>query len=407
MSALYLCYQSILEALTQTQVVAYLEGLSQSGTRIILLTFEPCPLSRAETDEWQNRLSAKGIHWHLLHYHKRPTVPATAWDILTGVVKGWQLSRQYKITLLHARSHVPAIMALILKKLTGAKFLFDIRGFLAEEYADAGIWRADGALYRAVKWMERKLVNGADGVVVLTNAAERSLHEQYSRELGNTPLQVIPCCVDERNQEKVAATLATEQAYTKTIEYVGKLAGWYATNEMVDFMAAVRRIIPNLKWQIWTQSDPKQLLAKIQACGLENTVQIGRIAPDALVAELKKADAGLALYERNLSGAGCSPTKIGEYLAAGLPVISNAGIGDVDELLQGDNECNRVGVILKEFSDSAYQQAAAELLSLLQEPDIRERCRRVAREELDLETVGWVRYRQMYQELLGSPEIAG
>ena len=43
MTALYLCYQSIHEPLTRTQVVAYLEGLAAAGHRIVLLTFEPPP----------------------------------------------------------------------------------------------------------------------------------------------------------------------------------------------------------------------------------------------------------------------------------------------------------------------------------------------------------------------------
>ena len=40
-----------------------------------------------------------------------------------------------------------------------------------------------------------------------------------------------------------------------------------------------------------------------------------------------------------------SPTKFAEYLARGLPILTNAGIGDSDEILQQE----RVGVIVEEF----------------------------------------------------------
>jgi glycosyltransferase involved in cell wall biosynthesis len=35
----------------------------------------------------------------------------------------------------------------------------------------------------------------------------------------------------------------------------------------------------------------------------------------------------------DLSKLGCSPTKLGETLACGVPVIANAGVGDLDTLL--------------------------------------------------------------------------
>ncbi|MEZ6147679.1 MAG: hypothetical protein R3B91_20085 [Planctomycetaceae bacterium] len=86
MSALYICYQSLLDPLTQTQVVAYLEGLASNVTPIVLLTFEPSKLTTAEVRTWEERLSQKGIVWRRLPYHKRPTLPATLWDVMTGTV---------------------------------------------------------------------------------------------------------------------------------------------------------------------------------------------------------------------------------------------------------------------------------------------------------------------------------
>src|SRR5438270_14034331 len=119
--SLYLCYQSLLDPLTQTQVVAYLEGLSAAGYRIVLLTFEPRALSYQETEKWRSWLSALGISWHWVRYHKRPTVPATSFDIAHGIQIGWQLMRRHDLSLIHARSYVAGLMGLPLKRRTGAK----------------------------------------------------------------------------------------------------------------------------------------------------------------------------------------------------------------------------------------------------------------------------------------------
>jgi len=237
MSAVHFCYQSLLEPLTQTQVVPYLEGLVQAGYRIVLVTFEPRPLDPVETRAWQRRLAAKGITWHWHRYHKRPTVPATAWDITTGVFTGLRLMRRHDVRLIHARCHVPGVIGLILKRLTGARLLLDLRGLMAEEYADAGVWPPNGMLFRAAKRVERALVQAADGIVILTEKAKKLLFRWYPDEVVDKPVAVIPCCVDLRRRPSVKPRRSRRTAEDEqTMVYVGKLDGWYLTDAMADFM---------------------------------------------------------------------------------------------------------------------------------------------------------------------------
>jgi glycosyltransferase involved in cell wall biosynthesis len=404
MTSLYLCYLGLSDPLTQTQVVAYLEGLTRAGYHIVLMNFEPRPLSNTAAAAWRRRLAAKGITWHALPYHKRPSVPATAWDILRGVEAGLRLVRRYRVRLVHARGHVPGVMALALKRLTGVRFLFDVRGFMAEEYVDAGNWPAGGLLFRTTKRVERRLVRAADGIVVLTQKARDLLHQWYPREMAGKPVEVIPCCVD------VGRMAPREEAANgnggQTIVYVGKVGTWYLTEAMVGFVAAAAEKLPELRWQVWTQSDPAPLRRLAEAGGVGSRMSIDRVPPEALPKKLAAARAGLSFIKPCLSKLSSSPTKVGEYLAAGLPVISTAGIGDVDDLLAGGGR-GPVGVILPELSPRAYQDALARLLELWNDPDLPERCRAVARQELDLERVGWARYRRLYRELLGSRRLAG
>jgi len=82
-------------------------------------------------------------------------------------------------------------------------------------------------------------------------------------------------------------------------------------------------------------------------------------------------------------------------LAAGLPVICNSGIGDTDSLLT----TNKVGVILSEFNTESYRRGLDQLDQLLADADLRARCRHVARENFDIETVGRNGYREVYRRL--------
>jgi glycosyltransferase involved in cell wall biosynthesis len=403
MTTLYFCYQSVLEPLTWTQVVAYLEGVVLAGHRAVLLTFEPRQLAPAEVDLWRARLARKGIIWHWLRYHKRPTVPATAWDVTAGVVTGLRLVRRYRVRILHVRNHVPGLMALALKRLTAARLLFDLRGFMAEEYVDGGVWPPDRALFRLTKRVERALVRAADAVVVLTHQAKALVRRWYPEESAGKLIQVIPCCVDLRQfpGPVPAPRSRTGGEDQTTIVYVGKLGGWYLAREMAAFVAAAKEMIPGLRWQVWTQSDPGTFRDLLAAQGLNGHVTVGRLPPEALRQELVKAQAGLSLIRPCLSKLSSSPTKVGEYLAAGLPVVSSAGIGDLDGLLLGDGDRGPVGVLVRGFTAEAYREAVPQLLHLLADPATPRRCRRVAEEYFDLERVGWPRYCQVYQHLAG------
>ena len=109
----------------------------------------------------------------------------------------------------------------------------------------------------------------------------------------------------------------------------------------------------------------------------------------------RTGDAGLAFIKPSLSKSASSPTKAAEYLAAGLPVITNRGIGDLDEIICAEG----AGVAVTEFSDDAYREAARQLAVLLADKTLPTRCVAAARKYFDLERIGWTRYRAVYELL--------
>jgi len=294
-------------------------------------------------------------------------------------------------------------MALQIRKLIGARFLFDMRGFMAEEYVDKGLLAPHGRVFRALKRVEAKLVNSADAIVVLTERARTLLNEWYQPALTGKAIDVIPCCVDlrapriaePRRPFQLNPTGRSNRPFV--FVYAGKLGGWYLADAMTEFVAAARDRLGRTRWEVWTQSDPQALERFIHKRGLDHEVVIGSATPEALSLNLARGDAGLSFVKDCLSKKGCSPTKIGEYLAAGLPVVSSSGVGDVDDLIGP----TRVGVIVPELTTVGYVKAVHEAVALAADPDTAGRCRLVAREFLDLEGVGWTRYRKLYRELLG------
>lgn len=394
--SLYICYLSLEDPLAHSQVIAYLEGLAARGHRIHLLTFEP-ELDEQHRRQLEDDLARRGIEWHVRRYHKRPSLPATIYDALVGALTAARLVRRHKLDVIHARSHVPAASALIARRLTGARFVFDMRGLMAEEYADAGRWKPDGLPFRITKRVEASAIRAADAMVVLTRRVR-----DYLFAGGPQPaLEVIPCCADLATIEaQASAREATRRELDAgdrpVLVYVGKFTGWYMEREMVDFFAAAREALPSLLFVILTQADRAPATAALAARGIgPEDFRITSAPPGEIGRYLAAADAGIAFIKPCLSKISSSPTKIGEYLGAGLPVVSGTGIGDVDELLSTDG----VGVLVPRFDEAHYRAAAARLAELISDPATPERCRALAHRELSLREVGIPRYERLYGSL--------
>lgn len=393
---LYVCYFGLREPLVQTQVLPYLRELAAAEVAVYLMTFEPQMQQRwtAQTlaDE-QARLEGEGIRWTALPYHKSPSALATLYDIAAGALAAVRLVRRHRIDVLHARAHIPLAMALLAAHMTRCALVFDIRGLMAEEYADAGVWAENSLRFRAIKRLEKAGIRRADQLVVLTNAMKRYLLNNQLRGAEN--IEVIPCCVDFAGYADAASKV---EATTETFEviYAGSVTGLYLLEEMGRFFLEVRAREPRAFLRILTTSSATEASERLRRVGLEpETFWIGRVSTQEVPRYLHRARLGLSFRKPTFSQLAASPTKIAEYLAAGLPVVSNEGIGDIDDLLEQE----KAGVLVHDFTPETLALAARRALQLAGERSVQERCVEVARRHFDLKTVGAEGYIRVYRRI--------
>jgi glycosyltransferase involved in cell wall biosynthesis len=94
-----------------------------------------------------------------------------------------------------------------------------------------------------------------------------------------------------------------------------------------------------------------------------------------------------------------SPVKIAEYLACGLPLVINAGIGDSDAMITAE----RIGALVSNFNENEYVAAANVIEGLVGYPDqTRGRAREIAERLFDVRRVGVQRYGRLYENVLAS-----
>lgn len=371
---LYLSYDGLLDPLGRSQVVPYLERFARGGIKLFVVSFEKTALSDDDISRCRRRLRSQRIHWLPLRYHKRPPVMSTVWDLLQGLVATRKICSRWRPDIVHARGYVVALLALWVKHLTRARFLFDIRGFWPEQRVEGGLWKANGMLYRTTKWCERRFFQAADGIVILSEAGKNILDARLAQRGIQVPTVVIPTCVN-LNRFTLPEDLSQNNGKGFTLVHIGSLEGWYALDAMSSFFSLVQEQIPDV--------DPR--LYRIQSLPHEEV-------PGAL----RNARASLCLVKPVSSARAACPTKVGESLACGVPIVITAGVGDCDTLIERE----RVGVVVRTLSHDSYRVAVSQLRQLLQEgEELRRRCRRVAERYFDLEQ-GVEKYLALYREML-------
>lgn len=404
---LFISYNGMLDPLGQSQVIPYLKELSKLGVQFTLVSFErPHAFTsdgQTRTAQLQHELSAGNIDWRRLRYHKSPSLPATAYDVFAGTRLCTQLLREKKIQAVHARSHIPAVIALRLKERFGIKMIFDVRGLMADEYVDADHWGQDSLPYRLTKSAERRALRAADGVVTLTERIWPIISSWDSLRNRNVIHEVVPCCADldlfrfdQTARDLRRAQLGIDNRFV--LVYSGSIDGWYLTKEMADFFSVLRRrnARAHMLWLTPTRHERIHSLMRQRAIS-ESDYSVIAAVPHQVPSYLSAADAALAFIKPCFSKLASSPTKYAEYLACGLPLIINAGIGDSDSLITGE----KTGALIHEFNEREFDVAANLIESLAANAEqARRHAREVAERLFDVRGVGVERYARLYARVV-------
>lgn len=398
-TVLYLSYDGLTDPLGQSQILPYLEGLSDKGYSFHIFSFEKSARFKDLKIIIERRCLEKNIVWHPMTYTKKPPILSTLHD-LRKLYQVIALSKVLRSAdLIHCRSYLTTLVAVKLKKRFGIPFIFDMRGFWADERVDGRIWNLKNPIYRTIfnyfKGKERIFLEEASAVVSLTHAGQTEIvrwFDEDSRFGGDAnfynhdraiaierKITVIPCAADlahfdpegisENKRKWLCAVHGLDPSHTY-LGYVGSLGTWYMCDELIGLFRNLLKKQPQIRLLVLSHDDTQDLFDQAEQMGIPRSylihIRASRKEVPVLIS-LMSASAFFILpaYSKIAS----SPTKQGELMAMGVPVICNSGVGDSAAVVQKYS----AGIVLEEINEPAYSQVAEnwELITNIDHNEIR------------------------------------
>lgn len=408
MNVLYLSYDGLTDSLGQSQVLPYILGLRQLGHTFTIVSFEKPERFENGKAIIKKIVDTAGIKWVPLPYTASPPVLSTIYDVWQLRKAAEKLHQKTPFDIVHCRSYITSLVGLQLKRKHHIKFVFDMRAFYADERVDGKLWNLSNPVFNSVynyfKKKELEFLTEADHSISLTAKGKEIIHSWNQIPNQPVPVEVIPCCadlehfhsskVDETHQQKLKSKFGLNDD-DFVITYLGSIGTWYLLDEMLDFFKALVEKKPNSKFLFITTDNPDTILNPAKAKGIaSDKIIISPAKREEVPTYLSLADAAIFFIQPVFSKSGSSPTKHGEMLGMGLPVIANEGVGDVDSIIKD----TKSGILIEDFSNENYKNAIEQIDNLLNVPT--EQLQAAARKYYSLEK-GVKRYNSVYEKISG------
>ena len=369
---LYISYDGMTDPLGQSQVIPYLIGLTKNGYAFTLISCEKEENYVQHKSKIQSILDKNNITWQPISYTKKPPVLSTIYDVIRIKELAIQLHKKYNFSIVHCRSYIAALVGLQLKKKFKLKFVFDMRGLWADERVDGKLWNLKNPVYISVynyfKRKEKQFLEGADYTISLTNNAKNEILSWKNINKSFVKIEVIPCCVDLNLFDKNKLTADKIQSYKDELKivkddfivlYLGSIGTWYMLDEMMEFFSVLKQKNERVKFLFVTKDEHARILQTSEKYNIRDSIIIRPGTREEIPYLISISNYSIFFILPSYSKKASSPTKQGEIMAMGIPVICNTNVGDTDKIVNDYDS----GIIIKDFSVSSYQNAIDKMAS--------------------------------------------
>jgi glycosyltransferase involved in cell wall biosynthesis len=222
-----------------------------------------------------------------------------------------------------------------LARLRRARFVLEIRDLWPRLLADMGQLSERSLLYRLLSGLARFLYRRADAVVVMAKGVESEL--LAGGDVTKDRIRFVPNGADP--EDFVSETPRDELRRAFDLEgfvivYAGAHGPANGLDLVLDAAAELKTDCPDVRFLLIGDGVAKAaLMARAEHEGLSNVEFRASMPKNEIRPLFTAADAGVhVLADVPLFRYGVSPNKLFDYMAAGIPVITNTP-GEVQELV--------------------------------------------------------------------------
>jgi glycosyltransferase involved in cell wall biosynthesis len=166
-----------------------------------------------------------------------------------------------------------------------------------------------------------------------------------------------PANIDEQKKEDLKKRLGILKE-DFIISYLGSIGGWYLTVEMMQFCKILSDKIPSTKLLFISPHRHDEIRMAAQQHGIAaNKIIIEKAGRQQVPLLLSLSDYSVFFIKPCYSKQSSSPTKHGEIMAMGIPLITNSGVGDVEMIVKKYNS----GIVINEFNEQEFTNAALKI----------------------------------------------
>jgi glycosyltransferase involved in cell wall biosynthesis len=372
---LYISYDGMTDQLGQSQVIPYLKALTKKGSyNFVLVSCEKKKYFIQNRKIVEDLLKDFPITWQPQIYHKFPPVLSSVFDLWNIYRNAKKLHAKYDFKLVHCRSYISSLVGLAFKKKYNIPFIFDMRGFWADERVDGNLWDIKKPVYKFVytffKKKELEFLNNSYKTISLTKAGKKEILKWGNLKIKEEDIAVIPCCVDLEhfseknvNQTFVDAFKKKENISSENfiLTYLGTIGTWYMLPEMLRFFFLLQEQNKSAKFLFISPEESHEYIrSEANKNGIQNNQLILFHAKRKEVPSLiSLSNYSIYFIKPAYSKTSSSPTKQAELMAMGVPSITNKYIGDTEAILTSTN----AGIIVEDFTDQSYQEVILKIVN--------------------------------------------
>lgn len=272
----------------------------------------------------------------------------------------------FKFKFIFSQNYHSGFIGLRIKQLLKNTYYHsNLRGVPAEEelfYSDSILLKRISN-FIALKWIEKKVIPGADSISVVSKEYRKYLRNKFKDKIKD--IFIYPCAY---NAQRLYIDNNLRDGYRKkygigkeqtVLIYSGSLNKYQLPEKIFHFFSNISKQDVNKNCAFIFLTPDKQKAKHLSKIYTIRNLIIESAYGEDLSGFYNASDIGIILRKKDLVNRVASPTKVAEYLATGNSIILTEGIGDFSSELK-----DKKFALIKRTSSEFLKTNINELLNL-------------------------------------------